>query len=78
MAAVLQDHDGHGPEFHKHMYRINQATGTRLLVAPAGSSSVIEAKLYFFVKFVVCTQVNLECVCVCVVTFSIMLKWWET
>ena len=21
------NHDGHGPEFHKHMYRINQATG---------------------------------------------------
>ena len=21
------DHDGHGPEFHKHMYRINAATG---------------------------------------------------
>ena len=25
------NHDGHGPEFHKHMYRINKATGTKSL-----------------------------------------------
>ena len=24
------DHDGHGPEFHKHMYRINAATGANI------------------------------------------------
>lgn len=27
-----KDHDGHGPEFHKHMYRINQATGAKISV----------------------------------------------
>ncbi|XP_077998934.1 DNA-dependent metalloprotease SPRTN-like [Glandiceps talaboti] len=27
-----KDHDSHGPEFHKHMYRINQATGTNISV----------------------------------------------
>ncbi|CAC5370984.1 SPRTN [Mytilus coruscus] len=27
-----KDHDGHGPEFHKHMYRINDATGTKISV----------------------------------------------
>ncbi|EDO43066.1 predicted protein, partial [Nematostella vectensis] len=27
-----KDHDGHGPEFHKHMYRINKATGTNITV----------------------------------------------
>jgi len=26
------DHDGHGPEFHKHMYRINAATGASISV----------------------------------------------
>lgn len=26
------DHDGHGPEFHKHMYRINAATGANISV----------------------------------------------
>eukprot|EP00096_Caligus_rogercresseyi_P013443 TRINITY_DN6091_c0_g1_i1.p1 TRINITY_DN6091_c0_g1~~TRINITY_DN6091_c0_g1_i1.p1 ORF type:complete len:523 (+),score=151.80 TRINITY_DN6091_c0_g1_i1:123-1691(+) len=26
------DHDGHGPEFHKHMYRINKETGTNISV----------------------------------------------
>ncbi len=26
------DHDGHGPEFHKHMYRINKATGIHLFM----------------------------------------------
>ena len=25
------NHDGHGPEFHKHMYRINKATGNKSL-----------------------------------------------
>ncbi|CAG2185468.1 SPRTN [Mytilus edulis] len=28
-----KDHDGHGPEFHKHMYRINDATGTKISVS---------------------------------------------
>ncbi|XP_052766928.1 DNA-dependent metalloprotease SPRTN-like isoform X2 [Mya arenaria] len=27
-----KDHDGHGPEFHKHMYRINKETGTNISV----------------------------------------------
>lgn len=27
-----KDHDGHGPEFHKHMYRINKAAGTKISV----------------------------------------------
>ncbi|KAK3718778.1 hypothetical protein QZH41_014053, partial [Actinostola sp. cb2023] len=27
-----KDHDGHGPEFHKHMYRINKQTGTKISV----------------------------------------------
>jgi len=27
-----KDHDGHGPEFHKHMYRINKETGTNITV----------------------------------------------
>ncbi|XP_050404030.1 DNA-dependent metalloprotease SPRTN [Patella vulgata] len=27
-----KDHDGHGPEFHKHMYRINAETGTNISV----------------------------------------------
>jgi len=31
--SVLQDHDGHGPEFHKHMYRINGETGTNISVS---------------------------------------------
>ncbi|CAB4055048.1 SPRTN [Lepeophtheirus salmonis] len=26
------NHDGHGPEFHKHMYRINKETGTKISV----------------------------------------------
>ena len=26
------DHDGHGPEFHKHMYRINASTGANISV----------------------------------------------
>ena len=29
---MLQDHDGHGPEFHKHMYRINADAGTNITV----------------------------------------------
>ena len=28
----FQDHDGHGPEFHKHMYRLNKETGTNISV----------------------------------------------
>ena len=28
----LQDHDGHGPEFCKHMNRINNETGTNITV----------------------------------------------
>ncbi|KAK3608570.1 hypothetical protein CHS0354_042558 [Potamilus streckersoni] len=27
-----KDHDGHGPEFHKHMHRINKESGTRISV----------------------------------------------
>ncbi|XP_060071605.1 DNA-dependent metalloprotease SPRTN-like [Ylistrum balloti] len=27
-----KDHDGHGPEFHKHMYRINKDTGSNISV----------------------------------------------
>jgi len=27
-----KDHDGHGPEFHKHMYRLNNLTGTNISV----------------------------------------------
>ena len=27
-----KDHDGHGPEFHKHMYRINAETGLKISV----------------------------------------------
>ncbi|KAL4238550.1 hypothetical protein ACF0H5_003257 [Mactra antiquata] len=27
-----KDHDGHGPEFHKHMYRINKEAGTNISV----------------------------------------------
>ncbi|XP_070577372.1 DNA-dependent metalloprotease SPRTN-like [Ptychodera flava] len=27
-----KDHDSHGPEFHKHMYRINKASGTNISV----------------------------------------------
>ena len=27
-----RDRDGHGPEFHKHMYRINNETGTNISV----------------------------------------------
>ena len=30
--SVFQDHDGHGPEFHKHMYRINKEAGTNITV----------------------------------------------
>ena len=26
------DHDGHGPAFHEHMFRINKATGTKISV----------------------------------------------
>ena len=29
----LQDHDGHGPEFLKHMHRINSSTGAHLSVS---------------------------------------------
>lgn len=28
-----RDRDGHGPEFHKHMNRINQEAGTRITVS---------------------------------------------
>ena len=31
--ATLQDHDGHGPEFLKHMHRINSTTGAHLSVS---------------------------------------------
>lgn len=27
-----RDRDGHGPEFHKHMYRINKEAGTNITV----------------------------------------------
>ncbi len=29
----MQDHDGHGPEFCKHMNRLNQLTGTNISVS---------------------------------------------
>ena len=32
MLFYFQDHDGHGPEFHKHMYRINKEAGTHISV----------------------------------------------
>ena len=28
-----RDRDGHGPEFHKHMYRINKKAGTNITVS---------------------------------------------
>jgi hypothetical protein len=28
-----RDRDGHGPEFHKHMYRINREAGTNITVS---------------------------------------------
>ena len=31
-----KDHDGHGPEFCKHMYRINKETGTNITVSIIG------------------------------------------
>jgi len=30
--SVLQDHDSHGPEFLKHMYRLNKLTGANITV----------------------------------------------
>lgn len=38
-----RDRDGHGPEFCKHMDRINQATGTKITVG----SSLSPVKVYF-------------------------------
>ncbi|XP_076041020.1 DNA-dependent metalloprotease SPRTN [Oratosquilla oratoria] len=32
VTANNKDHDGHGPEFHKHMYRINNVAGTKISV----------------------------------------------
>ena len=29
---LLQDHDAHGPEFLKHMYRLNELTGANITV----------------------------------------------
>jgi hypothetical protein len=29
---ILQDHDFHGPEFHKHMLRINKSSGSNITV----------------------------------------------
>lgn len=33
VTANNRDRDGHGPEFHKHMYRINDMAGTRITVS---------------------------------------------
>jgi len=41
VASVLQDHDGHGPEFHKHMYRINGEAGTSISVRTVFSQSML-------------------------------------
>ena len=32
-ALSFQDHDGHGPNFHEHMYRINKESGTKISVS---------------------------------------------
>ena len=33
VTANNRDRDGHGPEFHKHMYRINGVAGTKISVS---------------------------------------------
>lgn len=35
VTANNRDRDGHGPEFHKHMYRINGVAGTKISVSKA-------------------------------------------
>lgn len=42
-----RDRDGHGPEFCKHMNRINQATGTKITVGVSSTSTSIIAQTAF-------------------------------
>ena len=54
MLFYFQDHDGHGPEFHKHMYRINKETGTNISV---GLIALLSRHYFFIMKifdFYVC------------------------
>ena len=41
------DHDGHGPEFHKHMYRINASTGANISVYHTFHDEVYFLLVYF-------------------------------
>ena len=46
---ILQDHDSHGPEFHKHMFRINKLTGANITVSLLTLSQFsLTEKNYFF------------------------------
>lgn len=43
-----KDHDGHGPEFHKHMYRINNQTGTNITVYHSFHDEVNEYRKHWW------------------------------
>lgn len=43
-----KDHDGHGPEFHKHMYRINDATGANISVYHSFHDEVAEYRQHWW------------------------------
>jgi hypothetical protein len=38
---ILQDHDSHGPEFHKHMLRINKSSGSNITVTNSLNISIV-------------------------------------
>ncbi|KAL3873106.1 hypothetical protein ACJMK2_036263 [Sinanodonta woodiana] len=43
-----KDHDGHGPEFHKHMYRINKESGTGISVYHSFHDEVDEYRQHWW------------------------------
>ncbi|KAK3093026.1 hypothetical protein FSP39_010182 [Pinctada imbricata] len=43
-----KDHDGHGPEFHKHMYRINKEAGVNITVYHSFHDEVAEYKKHWW------------------------------
>ncbi|XP_061173844.1 protein pellino-like [Saccostrea echinata] len=43
-----KDHDGHGPEFHKHMYRINQEGGVNITVYHTFHDEVAEYRQHWW------------------------------
>lgn len=46
VTANNRDRDGHGPEFHKHMYRINGVAGTKISVSHAKSFNMLMLGVY--------------------------------